>query len=717
MIDQFTRDRIIDSAQILDVVSEYVSLRKRGVNHVGLCPFHADRNPSFYVSPSKNICKCFACGEGGTPLHFLMKIEQISYNEALRSLAKRYGIAIQERELTDDEKQLHSKRESLYIINQYAEEYFVKSLHDSAEGQRIALPYFKERGIRPETIEKFRLGYSLEERSEFTDQAIKMGYNADLLVESGLSLKYDDGKMVDRFRARVIFPVHTLSGKVVAFGGRIMGQRDKAAKYVNSPESVIYSKSRELYGLFEAKKEIAKQDKCYLVEGYTDVLSMHQAGVENVVSSSGTALTVQQVQLIRRFSSNITLLYDGDLAGIKAALRGINILLEEGMQVKVVLLPDGEDPDSFARGHSATEFEAYISENETDFIRFKTQLLLDDLERDPMKRAQLINDILQSIALIPDNIARRVYVQECSQALNMDEQLLVNEVKKIRSRGLAHQETRRLKEEQIAQRQAALQDKKAENASAEKQVDTEVANPQVEPIQSKEEPVQTSENRGRKNEFDPPASYEIELLRLIISYGERELLINPVDKKNDIDESQLVRVSLSRYIADDLKRDEIDLLSPLFEFILNETLQQLEDPKFKAASYFSNLPHAELSKLATDLLTERYTLSKIHRTKRQDDTAELNRLPEPEREKRKKELELQRTLKEDAELLKRVDRELLVLKNAFVMDQLKMLQKELSDLPIDADPFIIGELMEEIKELNLIKMEIASKMGERILIP
>ena len=354
MIDQATIDRIIDAAQVVDVVSQFVTLKRRGINYVGLCPFHEDRTPSFYVSPSKNICKCFACGEGGTAVHFIMKHEQLSYFDALRYLAKKYNIEIQERELTDEQKQAYNERESLFILNDFARNHFVKTLHEHIEGKSVGLSYFKERGFREDIIEKFQLGYSLQQRDSLTQEAIRNGYKEEFLVKTGLTIKSEsNGALIDRFRGRVIFPVHTLSGKVVAFGGRILKKAENTGKYVNSPESEIYHKGSELYGIYFAKQAITKADCCYLVEGYTDVISMHQAGIENVVASSGTALTHGQIRLIHRFTEYVTILYDGDAAGIKAALRGIDLLLEEGMKIKVVLLPDGEDPDSFARKQNA----------------------------------------------------------------------------------------------------------------------------------------------------------------------------------------------------------------------------------------------------------------------------------------------------------------------------------------------------------------------------
>ena len=409
MIDQATIDRIISAANIVDVVSEFVTLRKRGVNYVGLCPFHADKSPSFYVSPAKNICKCFACGEGGTAVHFIMKHEQIGYLDALRYLAKKYGIEIQERELTEREKQFRDDRESMFIVNQWAQQYFTQNLFENLDGRLVGLRYFIERGLREETIRKFQLGYALDQRDALAKAAQLAGYQRKYLEKTGLVIADEDGKRTyDRFRGRVIFPVHSLSGKVVAFGGRILKKAEKTAKYVNSPESEIYHKSDELYGLFQAKQTIVRKDHCFLVEGYMDVIGMHQAGIENVVASSGTALTRGQIRLIRRFTNNITILYDGDAAGIKAAIRGIDMFLEEEMNVKVVLLPDGEDPDSFARSRSASEFGEFIAGHETDFIRFKTQLLLKEVGDDPVKRAELISDMVRTIALIPNNIYRAV---------------------------------------------------------------------------------------------------------------------------------------------------------------------------------------------------------------------------------------------------------------------------------------------------------------------
>ena len=424
MIDQPTIDRITDAAQIQDVVGDYVTLRKRGVNLLGLCPFHNEKTPSFTVSPAKGIFKCFGCGKGGNSVHFIMEHEQISYYEALKYLARKYNIEVEERELSPEEMAVRNDRESMLLVNEFAQKHFTNTLLHHIDGKAIGLSYFRERGFRDDIITKFQLGYSLELRDAFTQAAMKAGYNKDYLIKTGLTIEGDNHYLGDRFRGRVMFPVHTLSGKVVAFGGRILKKDDKMAKYVNSPESEIYHKSNELYGIYFAKQAIVKQDRCFLVEGYTDVISMHQSGIENVVASSGTSLTPGQIRLIHRFTENVTVIYDGDAAGIKASIRGIDLLLEEGLNIKVLLLPDGDDPDSFARKHNASDFIEYVQQNSSDFIRFKTNLLLADAGNDPVKRAGLVLDIVRSISIIPNTAIRGEYVKECSTLLNVEEQML-----------------------------------------------------------------------------------------------------------------------------------------------------------------------------------------------------------------------------------------------------------------------------------------------------
>lgn len=431
MIDQHTIDRIIDAANIVEVVSDFVTLRRRGANYVGLCPFHDEKTPSFSVSPARGICKCFSCGKGGNSVHFIMEHEQVSYYEALKYLARKYNIEIQERQLSEEEKQRKTDRESMLIVNDFAQKFFATNLLENAEGRSIGLSYFRERGFGEDIIKKFGLGYSPDKRDALAQEAVRKGYKKDYLVKTGLCIESQQGSLYDRYKGRVIFPIHSLSGKVIAFGGRILKKDEKAAKYVNSPESEVYHKSDVLYGIYHAKQAIVKNDFCYLVEGYTDVLSMHQAGIENVVASSGTSLTPGQIRLIHRFTNNITVLYDGDAAGIKASLRGIDLILQEGLNIKVVLLPDGDDPDSFSKKQSAADFTAYIRAHETDFIRFKTNLLLEGAGNDPIKRATLIGDIVRTIAIVPDNILRTIYVQDCARLLSVDEKMLMREVNNI----------------------------------------------------------------------------------------------------------------------------------------------------------------------------------------------------------------------------------------------------------------------------------------------
>lgn len=433
-IDRETVQRIIDTADIVDVVGDFVSLRRRGANYIGLCPFHNERTPSFSVSRSKGICKCFSCGKGGSPVNFLMELEQMSFNEALRWLARKYNIEIVEHDLTDEERRAATERENMFAVNDFALSHFSRNLTETPEGRAVGLAYFRERGITDRAIERFHLGFALDDPTDFLRASTAKGLSNDAVIATGLCYKSETtGAVRDRFRGRVIYPVHTISGKTVAFGGRTLTTDKKIAKYVNSPESVIYSKSNQLYGLYQAKNAISKADKCILVEGYMDVISMSQSGIENVVASSGTSLTQGQIRLIHRFTENVTVIYDSDPAGIKASLRGIDLLLAEGMKVKTVLLPDGDDPDSFAQSHSATEVESYIAENETDFIRFKTHILLaDGGDSDPLRRAAAINDVISTIAVIPDEITRTVYIQQTAADLCIDETTVASQVARLR---------------------------------------------------------------------------------------------------------------------------------------------------------------------------------------------------------------------------------------------------------------------------------------------
>ncbi|WP_329903586.1 DNA primase [Porphyromonas pogonae] len=662
MIDPITKQRIIDAANIVDVVSDFVSLRKKGVSYVGLCPFHSDRSPSFYVSPSKNICKCFSCGEGGSPLHFIMKHEQLSYTEALKYLAKKYNIEVQEREETDEEKREANERESLFIVNEFAKDYFHKTLLDTEDGRLIGLSYFTERGIRPDTIEKFNLGYCTDSRHAFSDQALKSGFSTKALVDSGLAYPNEQNKLIDRFRGRVIFPVQTISGKFVAFGGRILSKKDKVAKYVNSPESLIYSKSKELYGLFQAKKAISKEEKCFLVEGYTDVISMHQSGIENVVSSSGTALTVQQIRLIRRFSENVTVLYDGDAAGIKAALRGIDLLLEEGLHIKVVLLPDGEDPDSYARSHSATEFKQFIKDSEVDFITFKTQLLLKDVENDPLARAQLINDVIKSISLIPEPIERAVYIQNTSQQLNMDEQLIFNEVKRLRiQRGMA----------------SHPQPAPAPTIATSLHTENNAATP------DKQEIIEALVDEG-------PYRNELELIRMIIKYGDEDILVK------DNEDSLEYPIRLAAFVKRELDSDDIEIGSTIFTQILNEAVELIGNEDIKLDSYFVNHHNEKIRSVASDLISDKYLLSKVHK---HAGIAVEN------------ELEVMLRTR-----YQRAVREIYAIKNAYIIKCIDEVRKEIMEAQQSRNNDLIIELMQELVELNSMKAAFAQALGDRTII-
>ena len=670
MIDQATIDRIISAANIVDVVSEFVTLRKRGVNYVGLCPFHADKSPSFYVSPAKNICKCFACGEGGTAVHFIMKHEQIGYLDALRYLAKKYGIEIQERELTEREKQFRDDRESMFIVNQWAQQYFTQNLFENLDGRLVGLRYFIERGLREETIRKFQLGYALDQRDALAKAAQLAGYQRKYLEKTGLVIADEDGKRTyDRFRGRVIFPVHSLSGKVVAFGGRILKKAEKTAKYVNSPESEIYHKSDELYGLFQAKQTIVRKDHCFLVEGYMDVIGMHQAGIENVVASSGTALTRGQIRLIRRFTNNITILYDGDAAGIKAAIRGIDMFLEEEMNVKVVLLPDGEDPDSFARSRSASEFGEFIAGHETDFIRFKTQLLLKEVGDDPVKRADLISDMVRTIAIIPNNISRAVYIRECAAMMIIDEQVLINEVNKIRLGKV----TAASPQTPFVTPVATGDGTKREEEGPEANVET---SPAGDSTATTKAPVAPS----------PYRPFEIALLRYVVRYGER-VLFDYFDEERQ----EQVTMRVAAYIRFDLERDDLTFYTPQFKQMLDEAADRCDEPGFVAQRYFLAHPDPLVSQAAASLISEKYQLSKYH-----------SKYRELEQEEDKLDL--------------LVPRDIYAFKEAYILHQIKELQSQIKTAQAAGDMEGVMTLMARIAKLNEIKSVLCKELGERIVL-
>lgn len=571
MIDRPTIAKIMDATKIEEVVSEFVTLKKRGINYVGLCPFHNDSNPSFSVSPTRGICHCFTCGKGGNAINFLMELEQMTYPDALRWLAKKYKIEIQERELTNEEKQRESERESMFIVNDWAAKYFQDILQHDVDGIAIGMAYFRGRGFRDDIIRKFQLGFALPKRTALAEAAKAAGYNPKYLVDTGLCFKVDkdeagnksgEDKILDRFSGRAIFPWFSVSGKVVAFGGRVLDSRTKgiSQKYVNSPDSVIYHKERELYGLYQAKKAIAKEDCVFMVEGYTDVISMHQCGIENVVANSGTALSVHQIRLLHRFTSNIVLLYDGDNAGIHAALRGTDMLLEEEMNVKVLFLPDGNDPDSFARSHSAEEFRRYIQENQTDFIQFKTDILLRGVT-DPVKRSQAINSIVESISKIKNQITRASYITDCSHRLGVNEAIIVNALNNFVRNGMSEQ----VKAERRA---AGLKDSPVAAAQQAQSVMRAVT------------------------PLDKLLEVEGLLVQLIIHHGDQLITVQDVDG-NDVE------VAVAQYISLDLGGDGFKFHNDLYNQIMQEAVEHLEkEDDFVAETYFANHPNPEISRLA-----------------------------------------------------------------------------------------------------------------------
>ena len=716
MIDQATIDRILDAAQIVDVVSEFVTLRRRGVNYIGLCPFHNEKTPSFSVSPSKGLCKCFSCGKGGNVVHFIMEHEQLSYYEALKWLARKYNIEVKERELTEEEKQASNLRESLFVVNQFASEYFQNVLYNVEEGQRIGMTYLRSRGFRDDIIKKFQLGYSTDNRDALARTAIEKGYKPEFLEKTGLCYRKDDGTLRDRFWGRVIFPVHTLSGKVVAFGGRVLNAATKNVqmKYVNSPESEIYHKSRELYGIYFAKQAMVRQDRCFLVEGYTDVISMHQSGIENVVASSGTALTSDQIRLIHRFTNNITVLYDGDGAGIKASIRGIDMLLEEGMNVKVCLLPDGDDPDSFARKHNATEYQAYINDHEVDFIRFKTDLLIEEAGKDPIKKANLITSIVKSISVIPDSITRNVYIRECSEMLRMEERVLVNAVGKLKEQA----DENRKKEEQRKEYRARLQAE--QQATQQAAVSAPPANAEVSgalaslsgadapmesPLPGDELPPMPEEGSAEPSYPPVPVEddyisfipsegneeklfykQEVDLMRMLIRYGEKVMCMAEDEDGNEIP------VTVAEYIAEGLHNDSLGFHIALHRRVLNECVAHIHDSGFCAERYFVSHLDPEVSKLAAEMASDRYVLSKYHSRG-------------------------QKIVTDEERLYELIPRLLVDFKLNIVTAELDHILKALTANPdVSRDTKSAAEIMQRYKQLHEVRIVLARHAGDRVVL-
>ena len=574
MIDRATVDKIMDAVNIVDVVGEFVNLRKSGVNYKGLCPFHDDKTPSFMVSPARQICKCFSCGEGGNAINFLMKHEQITYPEALRWLAKKYNIEIQERELSDDEKREQSERESMFVVNEWACDYFHDILKNNVDGMAIGKQYFRSRGVRDDIIEKFKLGFALTKRDALVNEAKRKGYKEEFLVKTGLCIENEHG-VYDRFAGRAIFPWLNVSGKVVAFGGRKLDAATKGVqqKYVNSPDSEIYHKERELYGIYQAKKAIVKEDCVYMVEGYTDVIAMHQCGLENVVANSGTALSIYQIRLLHRFTPNIVLLYDGDEAGIHAAMRGTDMLLQEGMNVKVLLLPDSDDPDSFSRKHTAQQFKEYIEQHQTDFIEFKTDLLLKNV-KDPVKRAEAINNIVRSVSVIPDPIVRATYITECSRRLDVNERTLISQTNKYIAGD--KEEQRRIEER--------------ENRANSQQ-----------PIANS----QQIDNFGLHTQQEQVSEVERLIIQSVIRHGE-EIIFEGLET----DDGGTVNLNVAQYVDYDLSSDGLSFSSPLYNTILQEAVEHSAEPDFKAFNYFMQHPDPAISQLAAALGIDSHQLSK-----------------------------------------------------------------------------------------------------------
>ncbi len=730
-IDRETVQKILDTADIVDVVSDFVHLKKRGANYIGLCPFHNERTPSFSVSKSKGICKCFSCGKGGSPVNFIMELEQLSFNEALRYLAKKYNIEIQEHEMSEQEREEATARESMLAVNDFAMTHFENIMADTADGRDIGMAYFRERGINDAMIKRFHLGYSLDKRDDLYQAALKKGFNEKFLLETGLCYKTERGNIQDRFRGRVIYPVFTVSGKVIAFGGRTLRKDKDVAKYVNSPESAIYKKSNELYGLYQAKQAIVKKDKCILVEGYMDVISMHQSGVENVVASSGTSLTEGQIRLIHRFTEHVTVIYDSDPAGIKASLRGIDLLLAEGLNIKVMLLPDGDDPDSFAQSHSSSEVEEYLATHEQDFISFKTAILLDGLQNDPVARSKAIQNIVRSISMIPDQITRTVYIGECSRSMGISEKVLTLQVAKE----LADRAEREAAE--------ALRRRNREAAGLPSEPDDSVPSD----TQSPDRPA-TSSPSIRQAGADPRARYlepyEQDLVRYVVKYGMAIMC-----EYHDSDDN-LIPMSVIEYIDHELRADEITLANESMRTTFEQALEIAygpanEDIRKQAemieervarqvaegieeiarttddmtmierrekdlverinahkneeiaamrATYISSRLLSSIDdnvrRIATELVTDRHHLSKIH-TKYSKIQTEQDRL-----------MEL-------------VPISVYNLKSALIECDLQDINNQIKQIYAAGDMETVRQLMIRATELNTIKKELAKYLGERIL--
>ena len=659
MIDRATVEKIKEAANIVEVVSEFVTLRRSGANYKGLCPFHNEKTPSFYVSPARGTCHCFGCGKGGSPVTFIMEHEQMTYPEALRWLANKYHIEIHERELTDHEREEQSQRESMFIINEWTATYFENLLHSPANGDDIGMQYFRSRGFRDDIIKKFRLGYDLPNRFKLAQAATEQGYKADFLVKTGICYQNDHGELIDRYAGRVTFPWIGVNGKVVGFTARVLDSRTKGVnqKYVNSPDSDLFHKDHELYGIFQAKKAIAHEDRVYMVEGQADVIAMHQCGLENTVANSGTALSMHQIHMLHRFTSNITLIYDGDAAGIHAALRGTDMLLSEGMNLNVLLLPGGQDPDEFARSHTAADFRQYIDDHQVDFIQFKTDLMLRN-ERDPKKRAEAINSIVESISVVPNQILRDTYIHDCSQRIGLNESTLINQMNNF-----------------IRNRQAGT--------TAQRQ-DHVPAGPQTQP-----DPGATP--AAAPTPLQQVSKVSMLITQLVIRHGER-IIMDDVEGED----GQHYSLTVAQYVFYNLTADHLSLGNELLDRVLREAAEHCADPSFVAEPYFINHEDINISKLATDLSMDRYHLS------------------QPKTEGPDNEEARRQALQNETEDLRgRAIHLLLDFRMDYVEAQLKKLQTEMKTLGNDMEK--LKEHMESYRDMQHLRNQLARQLGSNII--
>ncbi len=696
MISRQTIDRIMDSVNIVDVVSEFVSLRKAGVNYKGLCPFHDDTTPSFMVSPSKNICKCFACGKGGDAVRFLMEHEQITYPDALRWLAAKYNIEIEDHELSAEELREQNERESMFIINEWAKDYFHNILNTDVDGQAIGKQYFRSRGIRDDIIRKFQLGFAPTSRTALSTEAKAKGYQEEFLLKTGLCYAKDNGELVDRYSGRVIFPWLNISGRVCAFGGRLLDSRTKGVqqKYVNSPESDIYHKDHELYGLFQAKKAIAKEDLVYMVEGYTDVIAMHQCGIENVVANSGTALSTHQIRLLHRFTSNIVLLYDGDEAGIHAAMRGTDMLLAEGMNIKVLILPDGDDPDSFAHKHSAEELRRYITDHQTDFIQFKTDQMLRGVT-DPIKRSEAIGSIVKSISVIQNQIVRDTYLRECSQRLGVKEQALLITMNNY----IRNDREEKQKEREREQRREQLGLTANGNGNPPNNNDNTPNGNSNASTTPPTGPQQPQPFIGLHTLGEQASEVERLLIQTVIRHG-NEIIFPAVET----DSGETISLSVAQYVQYDLGQDDLLFSNPLYNRILAEAVEHNDDAGFRAENYFMQHPDADISSLAVALVTDHYVMAQEQSTAEADKT-ETDRELDAEEIARIK-------AKQQNELRQHTIHLILDFRMDIIERRLKDIHREMRQAAGDMNRLV--QLMQEYKDTQLIRNALANELGVEV---